>query len=42
VRIVFVALKGLEEKEFLELKEIFEKILKKSKILKNESNPPIL
>jgi ribonuclease P protein component len=42
VRIVFITLKGLEEKEFLELKEIFEKILKKSKILKNESNPPIL
>jgi ribonuclease P protein component len=42
VRIVFIALKGLEEKEFLELKEIFEKILEKSKILKNESNPPIL
>jgi ribonuclease P protein component len=42
VRAVFIALGGIEEKEFFELKEIFEKILKKSKILKNESNPPIL
>jgi ribonuclease P protein component len=42
VRAVFIALRRIEEKEFFELKEIFEKILKKSKILKNESNPPIL
>jgi ribonuclease P protein component len=42
VRAVVIALGGIEEKEFFELKEIFEKILKKSKILKNESNPPIL
>jgi ribonuclease P protein component len=42
VRAVFIAFGGIEEKEFFELKEIFKKILKKSKILKNESNPPIL
>jgi ribonuclease P protein component len=38
-RIVFIALPGLEKKNFKELEEIFEKLIKKSKILKNESNP---
>jgi len=38
IRVVFIALPGLEKKNFKELKEIFEKLLKKSKIIKNESN----
>jgi ribonuclease P protein component len=38
VRIVFIALPGLEKKDFKELKEIVEKLLKKAKVLKNESN----
>jgi len=38
VRIVFIALPGLEKKDFKKLKEIVEKLLKKSKVLKNESN----
>jgi ribonuclease P protein component len=41
VRIVFIPLKGIEEKNFRELKVIFEKILRKSEIL-NESNLPNL
>jgi ribonuclease P protein component len=38
IRVVFITLPGLEKKEFKELREIFEKLLKKSKILKNEPN----
>jgi ribonuclease P protein component len=34
VRIVFIPLAGLEKKDFRELKEIFEKLIKKAKILK--------
>jgi ribonuclease P protein component len=36
VRVVFITLSGLEKKDFKELKEIFEKLLRKSKLLKNE------
>jgi ribonuclease P protein component len=38
VRVVFITLSGLEKKDFKELKEIFEKLLRKSKLLKNELN----
>jgi ribonuclease P protein component len=35
VRVVFISTPGLEKKNFRELKEIFWKLLKKSKMLKN-------
>jgi ribonuclease P protein component len=35
-RAVLIALPGVEKMNFKELKEIFEKVLKKSKIIKNE------
>ena len=38
IRAIFITLPGLEKKDFRELKEIFEKLLKKSKLLKNESS----
>jgi len=38
IRAVFIPLSGIEKEDFNRLKRIFEKLVKKSKIQKNESN----